>query len=152
MCIDSDAGDAGKLLAARSKLAECAVAACPALIRGDCARWNADLAATMPSSSSTRAPSHDGKSIAIDPGPHRLVFHHAGSRARAFGTTKPARTTGKSQSQPRLGLIIGLTGLAIAGGGLLWHFLEPSGPARSATLLTPWASASGGGLATSGTF
>ena len=255
---------AGKLLAARSKLTECAVAACPALIRDDCARWNADLAATMPSiiidardadlrdladvevsiDGTTRAPSLDGKSIAIDPGPHRLVFHHAGSppiienviikegaRGRLFSirfgaTLRPAQQqpvaapskpeepvvmrehtpwpwvvvgvggavtvlgvlaivtapglptgchatsrsctplqgetdrehatrqddAGTSQSQPRLGLIVGLTGLAIAGGGLLWHFLEPSGPTRSATLLAPWASASGSGLATSGTF
>jgi hypothetical protein len=48
---------------------------------------------------------------------------------------------GRSEAQPTEGLIIGAIGLGVVGGGLLWHFLEPTGGERSGALhFTPWAS------------
>lgn len=54
---------------------------------------------------------------------------------------------GRSEAQPTEGLIVGAIGLGVAAGGLLWHFLEPTGGDRSGGLhFTPWAShASAGG-------
>jgi tetratricopeptide (TPR) repeat protein len=46
-----------------------------------------------------------------------------------------------------IGIAVGLVGVAAVGGGLLWHFLEPTGPAKSARIrpeLGPgWAGVSG---------
>jgi hypothetical protein len=54
---------------------------------------------------------------------------------------KRQETAGRSESQPTEGLIIGAIGLGVAGAGLLWHFLEPTGPERTGALhFTPWAS------------
>jgi hypothetical protein len=52
------------------------------------------------------------------------------------------------------GIAIGLVGVAAVGGGLLWHFLEPTGPAKSASIKPELgASPLGGGYAgLSGTF
>ncbi len=59
---------------------------------------------------------------------------------------------GRADSQPRLGLIVGGVGLAVAAGGLLWHFLEPTGPRRSALRVSPWASPGSSGFVFDGAF
>ena len=64
------------------------------------------------------------------------------------GTTESAgdfasrqEDAGRSEAQPTEGLIIGGIGLGVVAGGLLWHFLEPTGGERSGALhFTPWAS------------
>lgn len=245
----------GKLRAARTKFAECALKTCPTIVRADCAKWGAELAETMPTiivdardadlhdvgdvevivDGETVAQQLDGKAIPVDPGPHTLVFHRAGSppvverviikegvRGRSFAirfggpppapaaapaavpirehsawpwvvvgvggamvvtglvvvltaprfpsgcdqTTKkcaalPGETpqdledrqaqAGDSVTLPRFGTILTGVGAAVVAGGLLWHFLEPTGPAKAAAI-TPWASDTGAGLAARGTF
>jgi hypothetical protein len=56
----------------------------------------------------------------------------------------------KSETQPRLGLIIGGIGLAVAIGGLAWHFLEPTGRKAGSLRLTPWTTGTAGGLGIAG--
>jgi hypothetical protein len=66
---------------------------------------------------------------------------------------KRQETAGRSEAQPTEGLIVGGIGLAVLGGGLLWHFLEPTGPERSGSLrVTPWAGPGSTGASLGGTF
>jgi hypothetical protein len=69
-----------------------------------------------------------------------------GETAAAFATRQ--EQAGKSESQPTLGLLVGAAGLGVVGAGLLWHFLEPTGPEKTGALrFTPWAApGSAGGL------
>lgn len=84
----------GQLLAARDQLAICANDACPAVVRKDCGKWLADVQESIPTIvlgareegsgdvidvdvtlDGKPLTSHlDGKSIPIDPGPHKLTF------------------------------------------------------------------------------
>lgn len=59
---------------------------------------------------------------------------------------------GLSESQPRLGFIIGGVGLGVLAGGLLWHFLEPTGPATTALRVSPWAGPGSSGMLVGGSF
>lgn len=60
---------------------------------------------------------------------------------------------GKADSQPVLGLAIAGIGAAFVVGGLLWHFLEPTGSASAKnTKVTPWTTGQASGLGFSGTF
>jgi hypothetical protein len=54
---------------------------------------------------------------------------------------------GQSDARPTLGFLIGGIGLGVAAGGLLWHFLEPTGE-RSSTALrfSPWAAPGAAGF------
>lgn len=53
---------------------------------------------------------------------------------------------GRADSQPVLGYgLIGIGAAAIVG-GLLWHFLEPTGEKSAAASVTPWSSGRAGGL------
>lgn len=249
---------AGKLREAREQFLLCSSDGCPAMVRRDCAQWQSEVIATLPSivlgakdrggrdlfdvtvsvDGEPLVKKLDGKSLPIDPGPHTFKFEMAGAppvieralvkegeKTRvitvtfAIGTpssdtpapaggppaepvdkgpppvershtifpwivvglgvatmgagivvivTSPslpsgcASTTktctrlpgedasafakrqedaGRSESQPTEGLIIGAIGLGVAGAGLLWHFLEPTGPERTGALrFTPWAS------------
>lgn len=66
---------------------------------------------------------------------------------------KRQETAGRSEAQPTEGLIVGGVGLVVVGGGLLWHFLEPTTPERSGSLrFTPWAGPSSTGASLGGTF
>jgi hypothetical protein len=56
----------------------------------------------------------------------------------------------KSDTQPRLGLIVGAIGLAVVAGGLAWHFLEPTTAPSGRVRITPWMTARGGGLGIAG--
>jgi hypothetical protein len=248
---------AGKLREAREQFLVCSSDGCPAMVRRDCAQWQGEVIATLPSvvlgakdrggrdlfdvtvsvDGETLVRKLDGKSLPIDPGPHTFKFETAGAppvieralvkegeKTRvitvtfAIGTpssdapapagpgpepadkaaptaershtvfpwivvglgvatmgagivvilTSPSlpdgcskdsktctrlpaesassfaqrqETAGRSESQPTEGLIIGAIGLGVAGAGLIWHFLEPSGPERTGALrFTPWAS------------
>jgi hypothetical protein len=62
---------------------------------------------------------------------------------------------GRSESQPSEGLVVGAIGLGVVAGGLLWHFLEPTGPeaaARGALHFTPWAAPGRAGGAVGASF
>lgn len=52
--------------------------------------------------------------------------------------SKRQEDAGRSESQPTQGLVVGAIGLAIVGGGLLWHFLEPTGERSGSLRFTPW--------------
>jgi len=47
--------------------------------------------------------------------------------------------------RPVQGLMVGAVGLVVVVGGLLWHFLEPTGAHGRATTVTPWLAGSKGG-------
>jgi len=248
---------AGKLRAAHTKFLECAQKECPSIVRVDCSKWGAELAETMPTiivdardtelhdvgdvevlvDGATVAEHLDGKAIPVDPGPHTLVFHRAGSpsiverviikegvRGRIFtvrfgpfpippaqapvpvpvrkhsappwvlvgvggamvvtgvalALTAPAlpagcvvkagqyvcepfpgespeanqdrrEAAGDAVRRALYGYVFAGVGAAVVGGGLLWHFLEPTGPVKAAAV-TPWATDSGGGLLARGAF
>ena len=66
------------------------------------------------------------------------------------------REASRAKNQPIYGGIVVGAGVLILGGGLLWHFLEPTGPeparsARSARLV-PWSTSDAAGVAAVGTF
>jgi hypothetical protein len=66
---------------------------------------------------------------------------------------KRQEDAGRSESQPTEGLIIGAIGLGVIAGGLLWHFLEPTGAERTGSLrFTPWASKGSAGGAFGASF
>lgn len=62
---------------------------------------------------------------------------------------KAQADAGQADSQPILGYAIVAGGAALVVGGLLWHFLEPTGAASSATRLrvAPWTTGTSSGLA-----
>jgi hypothetical protein len=90
----------GELLAAREKLIACASDTCPAVLRGDCARWLSDVDAATPSIviAAHGASGEDvldvrvlvdgrvvathlgARGIPLDPGEHALRFERAGAR------------------------------------------------------------------------
>jgi hypothetical protein len=90
----------GKLLEAREQLAICANESCPAVVKKDCAKWLADVQESMPTIvlgarmeggnelidvdvtlDGKALTSHlDGKSIPVNPGPHKLTFTIAGRK------------------------------------------------------------------------
>ena len=59
---------------------------------------------------------------------------------------------GDHDSRLQLGLVVGAVGLGVIAGGLVWHFLEPSGPKTGAVRVSPWTTANGGGLTVLGAF
>ena len=253
---------AGKLREAREQFLLCSSDGCPAMVRRDCAQWQGEVIATLPSvvlgakdkagrdlfdvtvsvDGEPLVRKLDGKSLPIDPGPHTFKFEMTGAppiveralvkegeKTRVIAVTfavggsstdsappppaggepadRPApgperghtvfpwivvglgvatigagivviltspslpsgcsqdtktctrlpgedgsafarrqETAGRSESQPTEGLVIGAIGLGVAGAGLLWHFLEPTGPERTAALrFTPWAGPGGAG-------
>lgn len=265
---------AGKLREARDQFLVCGADACPALVRKDCAQWQGELAASMPTVVFGAKDKHgrdlfdvtvsmdgevlqkklDGKSVAVDPGPHTFTFEAAGSapatekvlvkegeRARviavsfasgaagaagagstpgaagpgpapagrdtgaetaggghtvwpwlvvgagavgvAFGAVWLATTpafpagcdpelkscirlgtdtdasfkdrqdqAGRHDTQPIEGAVIMGAGGVLVVGGLLWHFLEPTGGGKSALHVTPWTTAQSSGLSVGGAF
>jgi hypothetical protein len=97
----SDAQDlrlAGKLAAAHDKLSVCARSVCPAFIAHDCGEWASEIETSMPSvvfgakdangvdvidvhvsiDGIEIKKSLDAEAVAIDPGPHKLVFTRDG--------------------------------------------------------------------------
>ena len=90
--------DAGSLSASRPMFVQCSAPACPALVRESCERWAEEIDARLPTVvfgardeagndlSQVRVAIDgkpllqqlDGRSIAVDPGPHELVFEAAG--------------------------------------------------------------------------
>jgi hypothetical protein len=252
------ARSAGRLREARDLFQVCGAEGCPAMVRRDCAQWQGEVVAALPSvvfgakdrqgrdlfdvtvsmDGETLVRKLDGKSVNVDPGPHTFKFEIAGAqavveralvkegeKARAVnvsfesggtaasteggGTAAPEQDhgvrpssnggghtvypwlvvgagaatmvvglvvvltspglpagcdstsktctrgptesasdfaarqedAGRSEAQPTEGLIIGAIGLGVVAGGLLWHFLEPTGGERSGALhFTPWAS------------
>jgi hypothetical protein len=90
--------DSGKLISARDAFVRCSVEACPAVVRESCERWSADVITRLPSitlgakseagedladvavsvDGSIVTHKLDGHAIAIDPGPHDLIFHADG--------------------------------------------------------------------------
>lgn len=91
----------GKLRDAREQFLVCGAEGCPALVRKDCAQWQTELAAALPTvvfgakdkqgrdlfdvtvtmDGEVLLKKLDGKSITIDPGPHTFRFEAAGSPA-----------------------------------------------------------------------
>lgn len=54
---------------------------------------------------------------------------------------------GKADTQPVIGLGVAAAGAAVVVGGLVWHFVEPTGPDTSGKLrVMPWAGPSSGGV------
>lgn len=98
----ADAGqkqrDSGRLVSARAKFTECSAAACPALVRADCATWLSEVERALPSvvfivrtesgedardvrvsmDGALIADRLDGTALAVDPGEHRFSFDVAG--------------------------------------------------------------------------
>ena len=254
---------AGKLREAREQFLVCGNEGCPAMVRRDCAQWQGEVISMLPSvvfgakdktgrdlfdvtvsmDGEVLLKKLDGKSVAVDPGPHTFKFEIAGSaplvekalvkegeKTRvitvSFGdgvtttsteggatpppvdgdkgkptsegghtifpwivvglgaatmitglvvvvaspslpencnsesdtctklspTESPAdfakrqEVAGRSEAQPTEGLIVGAVGVGVLAIGLLWHFLEPTGPERTGSLrFAPWATASGSG-------
>jgi hypothetical protein len=103
-CLDAYAGGqrsrkARALRAAKSAFAYCASDSCPAALHADCGRWFDEVEAALPTSlfrvsTSAGAPLDgvdiridggtkqelDGQAVAVDPGPHVIVFSRAGYR------------------------------------------------------------------------
>ena len=52
--------------------------------------------------------------------------------------TKRQEDAGRSEAQPTEGIIVGAIGLGVVGGGLLWHFLEPTGERTGSLRFAPW--------------
>ncbi|WP_438022573.1 hypothetical protein [Sorangium sp. So ce233] len=91
--------DEGRLREARARFIACGAAACPALVRSDCAGWLADVTARVPTlilsaqdeqgqdvadvqvtlDGAPLAARLDGKAVEVDPGEHVLRFERAGS-------------------------------------------------------------------------
>ncbi|WP_438007477.1 hypothetical protein WME89_01340 [Sorangium sp. So ce321] len=91
--------DEGRLREARARFISCGSAACPALVRSDCAGWLSDVAARLPTlilsaedeqgqdvadvqvtaDGAPLAARLDGKAVEVDPGEHVLRFERAGS-------------------------------------------------------------------------
>ncbi|WP_437623033.1 hypothetical protein [Sorangium sp. So ce1151] len=91
--------DEGQLREARARFISCGSAACPALVRSDCAGWLSDVAARVPTlilsaedeqgqdvadvqvtvDGAPLAARLDGKAVEVDPGEHVLRFERAGS-------------------------------------------------------------------------
>jgi tetratricopeptide (TPR) repeat protein len=67
-----------------------------------------------------------------------------------------SETAGQAKDQPKYGAILIGAGVAIVAGGLLWHFLEPTGPVETTgkikPKLTPQAAPGYAGLSLGGTF
>lgn len=62
---------------------------------------------------------------------------------------------GRADSQPVLGLVVAGAGAAFVAGGLVWHFLEPVGPAKSGITngtFSPWMTGKSSGIGYTGTF
>lgn len=59
---------------------------------------------------------------------------------------------GQADSQPVLGGVIAGAGLALVAGGLIWHFVEPTGPSKSAVRFTPWTTGKSSGVAFGASF
>lgn len=51
-----------------------------------------------------------------------------------------------------LGLVVGGVGLGALAGGLVWHFLEPTGSKRTGLTFTPWSAGRSSGVALGGVF
>jgi len=256
---------AGKLREAREQFLVCGAEGCPALVRKDCTQWQGEVVALLPTvvfgakdargrdlfdvtitmDGEVLARRLDGKSVAVDPGPHTFRFEVAGSapvieralvkegeRARAITVTfvssegdssaaaapTTAATTradggrshtawpwivvgvggatligglvvaltapelpagcdrdteqctpvagetaeslderrkqaGRSDGQPVFGAALAGAGAAVVVAGLVWHFLEPTGPSHAGVVrLTPWTSGSSSGLSLGGSF
>jgi hypothetical protein len=93
------ARSAGKLREAREHFTVCGAESCPALVRNDCAHWNAELASILPSvvfgardkqgrdlfdvtvsmDGEVLLNKLDGKSVTVDPGKHTFRFEMAGA-------------------------------------------------------------------------
>lgn len=91
--------DEGRLREARARFISCGSAACPALVRSDCAGWLSDVTARVPTlilsaedeqgqdvadvqvtvDGAPLAARLDGKAVEVDPGEHVLRFERAGS-------------------------------------------------------------------------
>jgi len=89
----------GKLRAARDGFVQCARTDCPAAIHTDCARWLAEVDASLPSvvlgaawgdggdvvdatitvDGASAPDAANGRALALDPGEHVVVFSHAGA-------------------------------------------------------------------------
>lgn len=95
------ARNAGELLEARASFSLCASSACPDALHPDCGRWLDEVEASLPTvvfrvvtpqgaeldgvsfSIDGAAPQLlDGRSVAIDPGEHALIFRRSGYRER----------------------------------------------------------------------
>lgn len=88
----------GKLREARDQFLLCGSETCPAMVRRDCAQWQGEVLATLPSvvlgakdkagrdlfdvtvsmDGDPLVHALDGKSIAVDPGPHTFEFERSG--------------------------------------------------------------------------
>ncbi|WP_437774840.1 hypothetical protein [Sorangium sp. So ce1097] len=91
--------DEGRLREARARFIACGAAACPALVRSDCAGWLSDVTARVPTlilsaqddngqdvadarvtiDGAPLAARLDGKAVEVDPGEHVLRFEREGS-------------------------------------------------------------------------
>ena len=65
---------------------------------------------------------------------------------------KDKEQAGRADSQPILGLVVAGAGAAVVAGGLIWHFLEPTGPKSGNVKLAPWTTGKSSGIGLSGTF
>ena len=83
----------------------------------------------------------DSKKCERTPGQSDASFQEVQDQAQA------------SESRPVVGGVLLGTGLVVVAGGLLWHFLEPTGPKKTtAWHLSPFTGAAGTGAVVGGTF
>ncbi len=93
--------DTGKLSSARDSFVRCSAEACPSVVRESCQRWSAEVETRLPSITPGAKDDTgndladvrlsidglvvlrtlDGRSIAVDPGPHELLFEAGGFAA-----------------------------------------------------------------------
>ncbi|AKU97306.1 hypothetical protein AKJ09_03970 [Labilithrix luteola] len=84
----------------------------------------------------------------------QLCVHPVGMSDSDFKASQ--EKAGDADSRPVLGAVLGASGLGLVAIGLLWHFVEPTGPVKTETgtalRVTPWAGANMSGLSLDGRF
>jgi hypothetical protein len=74
-----------------------------------------------------------------------------GTPAGCYDLAADQDQAGKAKRRPPIGYGLAIGGGLLIAAGLVWHFLEPTGPEKS-TAIAPWLAPGAGGVAASGRF